>query len=100
MAIFLFFSERDTGIFGLTDRPDGGILPASLAPWARFGDGEPLHPDLQWFGPGSGVRSSVIAAIEHDGFYVGRTSQSDDRPEPAYIGRGRNDAEAGAGAID
>ncbi len=76
MHIFLFFSERDTRVFGLTADPEGGNLPFDLGPWSKSGDGEALYTD-----PGEGLAgfkasNPVMAAIKHDGFYLGRTSKA------------------------
>ena len=72
LSIYLFWSERDITVFGLTIDPDGQNLPQGLAPWSKDHDGWPisLNNEMeQAIGP-------VGRTLRDDGFYLSQIRSS------------------------
>jgi hypothetical protein len=68
MRIFLFWSEWDMEVFGLTSDLEGGNLPPELAPWSKNGEGEALY-----IGPdNSPASNTIVRAVQRYGFYLAR----------------------------
>jgi hypothetical protein len=72
LSIYLFWSERDITVFGLTIDPEGENLPQDLAPWSKSHDDCPirLNKDMeQAIGP-------VGRTLREDGFYLSQIRSS------------------------
>jgi hypothetical protein len=83
MQIYLFWSEADTKVFGLTLDPEGENLPIALAPWSRNGDGQAIYVN-----PDDGrptAPNSVIQAVQRGGVYLAEIARSDTSDKPAYF---------------
>ena len=72
MAIFIFWSEADTAVFGFTSDPEGRNLPVDLRPWSKNGDGTALHRGGESLTALAGA-NPIIGTVEREGFYIGRT---------------------------
>jgi hypothetical protein len=73
MAIYLFFSESDAGVFALTADWAGINLPPELGPWSRSGNGQDLSQEGE---TEDSVSNPVHAIIAGAGFYLGRTDSA------------------------
>jgi hypothetical protein len=69
MHIYLFWSQRDLGVFGFTSDHDGTNLPVELMPWTKNDGGEALYtgPD-----EASGAGNVIIEAVQRHGFRLAR----------------------------
>jgi hypothetical protein len=70
MRVFIFQSRRDPLVVAFSRDASGKNLPRKLGPWAKL-DGAALSVGGEIEEIGSA--DPVIAAIEEQGFYVGRT---------------------------
>ena len=68
VQIYLFWSEANTKVFGLTLDPEGENLPSALAPWSRNGDGQAIYADPDEGRPTA--LNSVVRAVQRGGFYL------------------------------
>ena len=78
MQLYLFWSEANTKVFGLTLDPAGENLPNALAPWSRNGDGQAIYTNSEERRPPA--YNSVVRAVQRRGFYlaeIGRPVTSD-----------------------
>jgi hypothetical protein len=62
MLIYIFSSETHTAVSALTSDHSGGNLPPVYAPWRPVNGGRAL--------PVSSQASSVIGAIQRDGYFL------------------------------
>jgi hypothetical protein len=69
MQIYLFWSQRDLGVFGFTSDHAGANLPVEFMPWSKNGDGEALYT-----GPNeaSNPANVIIEAVQRHGFRLAR----------------------------
>jgi hypothetical protein len=68
MQIYLFWSEANIKVFGLTLDPEGENLPSALAPWSRNGDGQAIYADPEE--DRAMALNSVVRAVQRGGFYL------------------------------
>lgn len=80
MLIYLFWSQSDTTVSGLTLDAEGKNLPREFAPWAKNDDGTPIYTDADIFN--GGVSNSIVQAVRSDGFYLFRAGKPDGRDAP------------------
>jgi hypothetical protein len=72
MHVFIFQSQSDAGIVGITAQRDGKNLPGQYAPWKAIGNGA-----LQSGGSLAGITEGadhVLAAIAKDGYFLARAN--------------------------
>lgn len=66
MMVFMFRSEVDDQVFGLTYAKDGSNLPSQFAPW---------HVTGNWMVPvGATPSDPVMNALTVDGYFIGRSN--------------------------
>jgi hypothetical protein len=70
MQIYLFWSEADTSVFGLTLDPEGENLPAEFAPWSRNGDGQAIYADPGERPTALNAFDPVVQTVRREGFYL------------------------------
>jgi hypothetical protein len=73
MAISLFRSTKEPGVFGFTADPTGANLPAEFAPWQRSGSGTAAQAYAGSSLDGLAASDPVVKAVERDGFYLARS---------------------------
>jgi hypothetical protein len=70
-CIYLYWSERDITVFGLTLDPGGDNLPGDLAPWTRNHYDWPINLDAAM----EQAIGRVGRILREDGFYLARISK-------------------------
>jgi hypothetical protein len=70
MQLFLFQSQRDTGVKALTRQKDGRNLPPDFQP-PQYLDEIDVMPDTKIMGVSDGC-NAVLAGIQRDGFFLVR----------------------------
>jgi hypothetical protein len=73
MLIYLFWSQSDTTVSGLTLDAEGKNLPSEFAPWSKNDGGQPIYTDAD-ISSGQ-VSNSIVQAVRRDGFYLFRAGQ-------------------------
>jgi hypothetical protein len=64
MQIYIFRSQQNANLLGLTADKTGNHLPADLGPWITNGNGTPAIPTDE------ATSKAVVNAINSDGFYI------------------------------
>jgi hypothetical protein len=82
MQIYIFWSEADTRVFGLTLDPEGENLPSAFAPWSRNGDGQAIYADPDEGRPTA--LNSVVRAVQRGGFYLAEIGRPVMSNKPIY----------------
>lgn len=77
LSIYLFWSERDITVFGLTIDPEGQNLPQDLAPWSKDHDGWPINLNREM----ERAIGRVGRVLREEGFYLSQVRSSAKRYE-------------------
>jgi hypothetical protein len=71
MKLHIFNSTKESDVIGFTADITAANLPAEFGPWTR--STEAIQTEMGSVGiAGIGTSDSVVAAVERDGFYIGR----------------------------
>jgi hypothetical protein len=76
MKLYLFWSDLDIGVFGMTQNAEGQNLPAEFAPWSKSGQGEAIFCGSADEPVAGGFVNPILRAIDRDGAYLGRFDAS------------------------